>query len=424
VVGSSGKVSSDGKLDHPAMPHSMRIMGSMVIDVDGPVLKAKFIKSDGSQPDSFEIQKAPVEVAKPTFSPASGAYPGPTYTVKMSTTTSGASIRYATAGQDPKTSGTIGDTITISGDTEVAAYAFKAGLPDSEIVYASYNVLPPQVAKPVFNPADKSSPTALNVAITCATPDSEIFYGFDSDPVITRYVGEVQVNKTSTLNAFAKKQGMADSEFASSRYSIGIVELFNETFDTYNAGSNPPSPWTVTTSSSSTTAKVVAFPTAANAANKSVRFTDTSSSGSSSITRTISALRTGDVILQFSFQAASSIDFCKFYIQDGSQKALEMYTKNSNLVYRPPGTQTDSSADVVVAPFTANTWTKVKAVVHIASKTVDIYVNDELKKSAVPFRSPTAAGVTSFVFGTGVSSKASSSSTYVLSIDDVRVDTQ
>jgi hypothetical protein len=58
VVGSSGKVSG-GPLDHPAMFTSLNELGSLVLDVDGDRLDAKFLRDDGVVADSFTIVKTP-----------------------------------------------------------------------------------------------------------------------------------------------------------------------------------------------------------------------------------------------------------------------------------------------------------------------------------------------------------------------------
>jgi hypothetical protein len=62
VAGSSGWVTPDFGLDHPAMFISLRHLGSMVLDIDGHRMDAKFLREDGSVADYFTIIKgAPVE---------------------------------------------------------------------------------------------------------------------------------------------------------------------------------------------------------------------------------------------------------------------------------------------------------------------------------------------------------------------------
>lgn len=56
VAGSSGWATF-GSLDHPIMYYDELIMGSLIVDIDGPVLQAKFLTFDGSTNDYFTIMK-------------------------------------------------------------------------------------------------------------------------------------------------------------------------------------------------------------------------------------------------------------------------------------------------------------------------------------------------------------------------------
>lgn len=57
VVGSSGKTAG-GPLDHPAMCVSLNVLGSLVVDIDGDRLDARFITDKGAQQDHFTIIKS------------------------------------------------------------------------------------------------------------------------------------------------------------------------------------------------------------------------------------------------------------------------------------------------------------------------------------------------------------------------------
>jgi len=73
VAGSSGAISG-GSLNHPAMFISLNQLGSMVLDIDGTRLDARFLRETGAIDDSFTIIKA--SNAAPTVSltaPADGA---------------------------------------------------------------------------------------------------------------------------------------------------------------------------------------------------------------------------------------------------------------------------------------------------------------------------------------------------------------
>ena len=68
VAGSSGQISG-GTLNHPAMFISLNNLGSMVLDVNGNTLDAKFLRENGAVVDYFRIVKgavAPVVPAAPS----------------------------------------------------------------------------------------------------------------------------------------------------------------------------------------------------------------------------------------------------------------------------------------------------------------------------------------------------------------------
>ena len=57
VAGASSILSSSGSLNHPVMVNSLRVLGSMVIDVDGLTLHARYLDNNGVVRDDFTIQK-------------------------------------------------------------------------------------------------------------------------------------------------------------------------------------------------------------------------------------------------------------------------------------------------------------------------------------------------------------------------------
>ena len=62
VAGSSGQTSG-GSLNHPAMFISLNNLGSMVLDIDGDRLDAKFIRETGAVDDNFTILKRDVSLS-------------------------------------------------------------------------------------------------------------------------------------------------------------------------------------------------------------------------------------------------------------------------------------------------------------------------------------------------------------------------
>jgi len=83
----------------------------------------------------------PVQVAAPSFSPGGGAYSS-AQSVAITTSTSGASIRYTTNGSTPtSTSGTLySGPVSISVTTTLKAIAYKSGMTDSSVTTATYTI--------------------------------------------------------------------------------------------------------------------------------------------------------------------------------------------------------------------------------------------------------------------------------------------
>lgn len=91
---------------------------------------------------TYTSGSTPVETcATPTFSPGTGNYTE-AQNVTISTTTSGASIRYTTDGSNPtSTSGTLyNGAIPVSETTTIKAIAFKTGNNDSQVAEATYTI--------------------------------------------------------------------------------------------------------------------------------------------------------------------------------------------------------------------------------------------------------------------------------------------
>ena len=79
--------------------------------------------------------------AAPTFSPVAGSY-GPTQSVAISSSTSGATIRYTTDGSTPsETVGTVySGTVSVAASETLKAIAYKSGWSDSSVSAAAYTI--------------------------------------------------------------------------------------------------------------------------------------------------------------------------------------------------------------------------------------------------------------------------------------------
>ena len=82
-----------------------------------------------------------------------------------------------------------------------------------------------QVATPTFTPAAGEYTEAQNVEIACTTEGATIYYTLDgTDPTVnsTAYTTAIAVSDSTTVKAFAVKEGMTDSEIATAVYVINI----------------------------------------------------------------------------------------------------------------------------------------------------------------------------------------------------------
>ena len=68
VSGAAGRI-VDGPLGHPVMVSELEVLGSLVVDVEGSRLDAKFLDTRGVVRDSFAIEKAAAPLARPRQQP-------------------------------------------------------------------------------------------------------------------------------------------------------------------------------------------------------------------------------------------------------------------------------------------------------------------------------------------------------------------
>ena len=161
-------------------------------------------------------------VATPVFSPVGGNYTA-AQSINISSSTSGAAIRYTLDGSTPSdTVGTLySGPVTVSATTTLKAIAYANGLTNSSVATSVYNIL---TATPSFSPAGGNYTTAQTVTLSTATAGGSIRYTLDgstpSDTVGTLYSGPVTVSATTTLKAVAYASGLTNSSVATSVYNI------------------------------------------------------------------------------------------------------------------------------------------------------------------------------------------------------------
>lgn len=112
--------------------------GAIVLTMtNGSNGRAMYIKSITV---TYEASTLPA-CAKPTFSPAAGAYSS-SQDVTISTTTAGATIYYTTNGNDPTTNSSVySSAISVSENTTIKAIAVKSDYDNSEVATATYTII-------------------------------------------------------------------------------------------------------------------------------------------------------------------------------------------------------------------------------------------------------------------------------------------
>jgi chitinase len=161
-------------------------------------------------------------VATPIFSPAEGTYTSP-QSVTISSSTSGATIRYTTNGSEPTASSMLYTApLSVSATTTLKAKAFKSGVADSSTSSATYTI-GNIVATPTFSPAGGAYTSHQNVTLHCSTSGAIIrytTYGGEPTAASPQYNGPIPIIITTTLKAKAFKWNMTDSSTASATYTI------------------------------------------------------------------------------------------------------------------------------------------------------------------------------------------------------------
>lgn len=98
-------------------------------------------------------------------------------------------------------------------------------------IFVKSSEVTPVVSLPEFSPASGDYTSAQNVTISCDTEDATIFYTVDGKNPTEEsevYSTPIEVSKTMTIKAFAKKEGMKNSGIATATFKI--IETVNVSF--------------------------------------------------------------------------------------------------------------------------------------------------------------------------------------------------
>src|ERR1019366_3739322 len=180
----------------------------------------------------------------PIFSPVAGTYTS-VQTVTITSTTSGASIRYTTDGSTPSaTAGTLySSPVSISATTTLKAIAYKTAFTNSTVKSGLYTINLPTAAAPVFSPVAGTYTSVQTVTISSTTSGASIRYTTDgSTPSATAgtvYVSPISIGTTTTLKAIAYKTNFKNSTVTSGLYTINlptaVAPVFSPTAGTYTS---------------------------------------------------------------------------------------------------------------------------------------------------------------------------------------------
>lgn len=91
---------------------------------------------------------------------------------------------------------------------------------------------PTQVSTPIFSVEEGSYSDAQSIALSCATADASIFYTINNGAE-TAYEAPIELSENGeyVIKAWAKKEGLEDSEVVTKTYTIDIFDGIVEDFD-------------------------------------------------------------------------------------------------------------------------------------------------------------------------------------------------
>jgi len=180
-----------------------------------------------------------MKASSPVFTPVEGTYNTP-QSVTLSSTTSGATIRYTTDGSTPTESNGIiySGAINVSSTSTLKAIAYKTGMTDSDVSSSAYTIQFLPCVDPAFSVLAGTYNSSQSVTISTTTSGASIRYTTDgSDPSDvngTVYSTPVNISQNTTLKAIAYKQYMLNSNVVSGAYNIKCAApIFNLPAGTY-----------------------------------------------------------------------------------------------------------------------------------------------------------------------------------------------
>jgi N-acetyl-beta-hexosaminidase len=185
--------------------------------------------STTSSPVDVTLQPAAcTTLAAPVFSPAAGTYSG-NVSVTLSTSSSGAVVRFTLDGSDPTASSAqYTQALSLASTTTVRARTFGTGCASpSAVTSATYQVIPVvncgSVAVPTLSPASGTYVGSVNVSLATSTAGGVVRYttdGTDPHSGSPEYTAPLAIAATTTVRARTFLSTCSPSAAASGTYQI------------------------------------------------------------------------------------------------------------------------------------------------------------------------------------------------------------
>jgi alpha-tubulin suppressor-like RCC1 family protein len=220
------------------------VPGNGIVTVsESLTLKARAWKS-GIPESNIDGVAYTLTVATPTFSPNGGTF-SLAQNVTVSTTVSGATIRYTTNGAEPTESDPTvvsGGTVSVPQSLTLKAKAWRGGWTVSDTKSANFTL---KVATPQLSPSGGSYSSAQTVTVTTTTPAATLRYTTSgseptvNDPVVVSG-NTVAIGSASTFKVKGWKAGWSDSDTTIATYTFNLGTVATPTFapvgGTYTSG--------------------------------------------------------------------------------------------------------------------------------------------------------------------------------------------
>lgn len=208
VAGSSGQTGG-GSLNHPAMFVSLNNLGSMVLDINGTRLDARFLRENGTVADAFALEK--------------GALPPPTPTVTVTATDANA----AEAGPN---SGTFTVSRGTASATALVVNLSKSGSATNGSDYSSIGTtvtIPANSASTTVTvtPIDDAALESAETVILTVTSGAGYAVGSPSSATVTITDNDTPVVTVAATDSAAAEAGAATGTFTVTRTGSTAASL-------------------------------------------------------------------------------------------------------------------------------------------------------------------------------------------------------